>query len=452
MARSRGQEIARLTPPTQSPRTVDLRRHKGRSFSAFQYIEEQFPVATGRDGISFRRLFSQARNRDARTLIVEQIEAVGAVADENAEIAAMFPTHEPRDLLRYTFWNEVVRKQDLDHLNSERFIGYAILKPDCVKETRHDKWHVFESVFQKPRHTFIPCAKTFNVRAANSRLEIRGMLYCEQNGLNKACAQVAIRTLAASGANEEPFFSAINKCSADYHMKHPDMFEENEFSPRAGLHPPQIAEALRKFGYACDDIDYEQEDDADKKALPFHRYLYAGLESGAGALVGFKYGRTRKGGLKHIMPVFGHTFGQDAWVPRSEAAYFHVGEAKYIPSDAWLGSFVCHDDRFGSNYCFPRFYIDKKTVSYVSALIPPSAKHSSLIAEAYGIQSLNTLAKLLKRRSHKNTNPWTRRLLAFRSDNQVVLRALPITPADYIEHLKSSEYWEFKRENPNICD
>jgi hypothetical protein len=434
-------------------RIVDLRRQKRHSFSAFSFVEEEFATVSLEKGfVSLRRLFSQSRHRHGKTLLIEKIRADGAIADENDELTRLFPGYRPGELLRYSFWNVVITQKTLKKLSAEALLGFAILKRDIIPSLSEDRWHIFESVFRVPPTTFVPCAKDFRLRVANnSRLAIRGVLYCEQNGFNKACAQVAIRTLAASADTDRPYFSEINARARRFQKENPHRFINRQFAPELGLHPPQIAAALEEFGLKCDDIDYEQEEKEDRKNFPFHRFLYAGLESGAGALVGFKYGKRRKRGegpLKHILPVFGHTFGQDAWVPRSESAYFRVGESKYIPSDAWLGSFVCHDDRFGSNYCSPRFYIDRKTVRYVAALIPPGAEYSGVIAEAYGIQALNTLMDTVKKQNQNPAdNPWAARLITYHRLEQVVLRAIPLKVNQYFDHLRGSEDWEFRQEH-----
>ena len=60
--------------------------------------------------------------------------------------------------------------------------------------------------------------------------------------------------------------------------------------------------------------------------LPYQKFLYAGIESGGGALLGFKFGGPGAKGEKHLIPFFGHTFNKDIWVSNADPAYFHVGE------------------------------------------------------------------------------------------------------------------------------
>jgi hypothetical protein len=46
-------------------------------------------------------------------------------------------------------------------------------------------------------------ARDFQVRVGNCDFSVRGVLFCQQNGLNKTCAQVALRSLLARRAPEE---------------------------------------------------------------------------------------------------------------------------------------------------------------------------------------------------------------------------------------------------------
>ena len=441
------------------PEVVDLTRRRDKSFSSFSYIEEKFDggFTPNRALLSLRRIFSQSRSLNGQTLIVENLPPVGAVADDNSELVKLYVDYENIGLQRLTFWDVKLTDADVDNLPPKALIGYAIVKRDVIPSRSLDRWHVFESVFRKSvfKHTYVPCSKTFEIAVGGvkrgKKLFVTGVMYCEQNAMSKACAQVAIRSLCASTTSDRPYYSEINEIARRYQQRHESEFENQPaFEPKRGLHPPQITAALKKYGYSCDDVDYEQTKGDD---LPYHRYLYAGLESGAGALLGFKYGEDAdaaepKG--KHVVPIFGHTFNRDGWVPRSEAAYFHIGEAKYIPSDAWLSSLVGHDDRFGSNYCLPRFYIAKSDVQYVSALIPPKIKYSGLLAEAFGVQTLNTLMPLLTTAS-PDSNLWAKRLVAYHQEQHVVLRAIPILIDDYIDHLQTMEDWDFRKEDQGTC-
>lgn len=445
---------SRLAHSAAEPETICLHGQKGDRFSSFSFVEDRFESSHSGDTdsslFSVRRLFSQARERKAKTAIIEQIPAQGAISDENREIRRLFPDYKNTGLVRVTFWREKFTGSDYRALSGNSLVGYAVLKKDEVSSKQFIRWHVFESIFTKDayEHTYVRCARKFTVsvgtRRSNCKHTINGVLFCEGNALNKVCAQVAIRSLCADGESDRPYFSTLNSHARNHWKTHKDDYDD-PFSPSEGFFPPQINACLKKLGYGVEAIDYERLQVQEE--LPYSKFLYAGLESGAGALLGFKFGDEDK----HIIPVFGHTFNRDGLVPRSDAAYFRVGKSRFIPSDAWLSSFVCHDGKFGSNYCLPRYYIPPKNVCFVAALIPPNFAYSGVTAEAYGIQSVNTLVNFLREQGD-TTNRWAKRLIASYSEQQVVLRAIPISVRDYIDHLRQMEDWNDGREASGTCD
>ena len=147
---------------------------------------------------------------------------------------------------------------------------------------------------------------------------MRGVLYCQQNGLNKSCAQVALRSLCAPRApGGDISYRAINRLAGS---------GGTSVEPWSGLTVPQIQAVLKGLGIDFLDVDYAAMPTAERSRLPYQKLLYAGIESGAGALLGFRLaGAGAQQDAKHIIPFFGHTFNQDTWVPNAGAAYFHVG-------------------------------------------------------------------------------------------------------------------------------
>jgi hypothetical protein len=115
-----------------------------------------------------------------------------------------------------------------------------------------------------------------------------------------------------------------------------------------GLNLQQMVKVLEAAGAKCFQADYSKPNAA---APPFQKYLYGSIESGYPAIIIF--GTTAEDGSLHAIPIFGHTFNQDTWVPNAEGSYFKVGEGtKYIPSESWLSMFVAHDDNWGQTTVF----------------------------------------------------------------------------------------------------
>src|SRR4030095_16614089 len=89
--------MSRLTPV----REVEV-LPAARPFANFDFVDDRF-----QGSFPIRRLFSQARSRGYRTIVLEEVAAAGAVADENAEIRRLFPDHTMSQLCRISFWRTV---------------------------------------------------------------------------------------------------------------------------------------------------------------------------------------------------------------------------------------------------------------------------------------------------------------------------------------------------------
>jgi hypothetical protein len=253
---------------------------------------------------------------------------------------------------------------------------------------------------------------------------------------------VALRSLLATRAPEEDLsYGQINAWASG---------GTPSFEPWNGLDVPHIQRVLRGRDVDFLDIDYTSGADDGREALPpYQKLLYSGIESGAGALLGF---RLRGEGLtaetRHIVPFFGHTFNQDTWVPHAEAAYFHVGEnTRYLPSQAWSSSFIGHDDNFGSNFCVPRLYISPDQADYVAELLLDGCVYSGTIAEVVAVDYLYSILPELS----WALLPWLRRLIEYVRQQKVVLRAICVSAEDYVRHWRRARDWEANAENPALC-
>ena len=216
-----------------------------RPFSNFRFAEERFSGS-----FPIRRLFSQARSRKCKTLVLEDVYPHGSVEAENVEIKEYYPDFQPLQLKRLSFWKETVTEiGEVDHLLSKDCVGYAILKLDQVPSKGYQRWTVFDSIMTRyeHHHNFTPCARTFSFRTGNKEFEITGVLYCQQNGLNKACAQVALRSICATySGNIDLSYRVINQLA----------FQAGElFTPGTGLQSNQIRHVLDGLGIAYYDID-----------------------------------------------------------------------------------------------------------------------------------------------------------------------------------------------------
>ncbi len=184
--------------------------------------------------------------------------------------------------------------------------------------------------------------------------------------------------------------------------------------------------------------------------MPFQKYVYAGIESGGGSLLGFEMsGPGLPESRRHIIPFYGHTFNQDTWVPEAETAYFHIGEnVGYIPSESWTSSFLGHDDNFGSNFCIPRLYLQPEQVRYAVELFQPGVQYSGVIAEALALAFLYSVIPNIQ----PGGNRWLERLRVWTEQQRAVLRARSITSMEYFNHLQTLQDWDGNFENPAFYD
>lgn len=404
-------------------------------FSNFQFVDSLLP---DNDYSAVRRLFSLARKDGlGNALILEDIEPLGAVEDEIAEISALFPGYQCTGLKRLTFWSRLCTSlEEMGQLTDGDLLGYAILKRDSVP-LRPPRWHVFESVFRKygHKHNCIPGEPFFTLRCGTREYRLNGVMYCQQNGLNKACAQVALRSLLSRIlCNQDVNYSEMNTVARK---------SDPALVPGTGLATGQIRAILEHHGVRYDDFDYIA---TPTDPLPYARLVYAGVENGLGALLGFELSGAGAHEEKHIIPFYGHTFNQDTWVPRASLAYFHVGDnTQYISSVEWMSSFVGHDDNFGGNYCVPRKFLEPDQVKYVVALRPADTEYGAIEAEAFAVNCLYATVNTLPQ-----DNYWIRRLIRHITVQDVVLRTLYVTRNQYVEHLEAGRDWFGHAEKPEI--
>jgi hypothetical protein len=406
-----------------------------RPFSSFDYVEKYFC-----GDAPIRRLFSISRALNGRTLVVEDVPAECAVADEVAEIGELFPDYQPGGLKRLTFWRKpFTARRDMTSLGIGDCLGYAILKHDVVPSKKLDRWHVFEAVIRRypHQHNYCPAISRFQFKAGNRKFSVQGCLYAQQDGLNKACAQVALRSVCATylgrpGITYREINGYANAGAAS-------------FDPAAGLSTDQIPKVLDGLGIPYLELNYTA-DEALRSVFPYEKVVYSGVESGAGALLAFKLSGPSAPSVGHIIPCFGHTFNADAWAPHAEVAYFKIGDQiRYVPSRSWLSSFIVHDDNFGSNLCIPQAFVAPENASYVVELLPKGYAYSGALAEIVAAEYFYSI--LPKLAPGMTSNPWTRRLIEYVVNQKLILRCVAIDKKAYLKALGKATDWEGNREN-----
>lgn len=410
-------------------------------FSSFEFVEQNYG-----NQASIRRLFSLGRSGGAHTLLVESIPETGFISEENEDIKHSVKDYKMSNLHRISFWKSEFNHPEAGIYTEDDCIGYAILKCDAAPSISYNSWHVFEAVFKKypHEHNCVPNPMQFSVVLGGKKLSITGILYAQQNMLNKSCAQVALRSLISRVIQNDVSYRQIN----DYARTVPGSI----FNPGKGLNIDRIRAVLNGFGIQYSDYEYPETMTLEERELvPYDKYVYSGVESGMGALLGFKFaGPAAQRSDKHIIPFYGHTFNKDTWAPEANKDYFHVGDQLgYLPSDNWTSSFLGHDDNFGPNFCVPRLFISSERVEYVVELLRSGIAYNGAQAQALALDYLySALSQLGK--PFITGNDWLKRLIFYYNDQRVVLRAVAMDRETYVKHLAHSKDFRQNSENPKI--
>lgn len=444
-------EVHRTQPPVSIPEIIPF----DRTFSAFDFFDQRFR----RCGASVRRCFSLARSFGSRTFVLEEIAPIGMAAEENDLLSAL-GGKSGECLYRLSFWkSEFFVPDDIAEQESSSLVGYVLVKHDSgfVDGSFKDVWYVFESVFVKyeHRHNCIARPCTYSVMVGCKGFTIDGVLYCQQNGLTKKCAHVALRSLLSRFAADG---------DANYALIHKYARKSKEdgggvYRPWEGLSSRTIQDVLDSFGVTYNAFDYdavEKKDPTrclDRYRHPYQSYVYSGVEAGMGALMGFKVldamGKVRG---KHIIPFYGHTFNKDTWVSDADTSYFKLTQKiGYMRSENWTSSFIGHDDNFGQNFCVPRLYMRPEHVDYVVALHAPGVKMHSKDAEVAALSILQACLKSVG----TSGNSWSVRLrnaLAPSERPSAVIRTVQMDSKKYIEHLKKEVPQESLAEESRLLD
>jgi hypothetical protein len=444
------------TSESLSVEYVDIRR----PFSNFGFIETRFGEIFP---FPLRRIMSQVRQHDGKTLVIEELDARMAddLREENEDIQIRFPSFSVSKAFRVSFFRAVLSgKSDLLAATPDEFLGYAIMKVDGIP-CPCNSTRVYESVIRASRYTnnFIRGARTWECCVDGRAFPVIGYLYAEQNGVTNTCAHVALRTVAARyHENGDMSYREMNRLTGIPEQGIPKVDHTTRtvgWPDKKGLYPLEIRNILTAMGARCFLAQYMKYVPGNEPP-PFAKYLYGSVESGYPAIVGFEAGTV----AHHAIPVFGHTFNEDAWVQSAEWSYFRIGpRTAYVPSDSWLSAFIGHDDNWGSNFCIPRHFLqtrrscdklpsgaglcqmESRCVAYVIGTFPQGVEVSSATAELIGVDYLPPLLQQLP----KQGTTWAERLQAYFEHSLLVFRPVLITPSEYLSHLRSISDWKHKR-------
>jgi hypothetical protein len=408
-------------------RWLDTRVEAG--FSNFLFIDRNYsahPV--------MRRIFSLARKHGFQSVLIEDLEERNCplLSEENEALAKRMPNFKDSKVQRLCFFRS---PSDRDPAPAD-FIGSVIFKSDSLTGLPHPRSHVYEALLPPPRssqeNNFIHCGRRYEFHTAVGDFSSHGALYAQQNDMTFVCAHVALRSALASLVPDADItYAEINCLAGVDHLT-------KQVGGGMGLDPDQMEMVLNGFGIAYEKIVHEP---ASGLTLPtdYQRSLYGFIESGGPALLGFELedpSASPGAAGRHIIPVLGHTFNEDAWVPEADRSYFAKG-LSYYPSESWLSAFVAHDDNFGPYYCLPRNFLKKENFRLSLGLKRFPSLFGAVEAEslAFGY------AQILSQVFDKTGLDWLDRFSIFTRLGSLVIRSQSISRADYLHHLEGLDDW-----------
>lgn len=405
------------------PQWIDTRFNSG--FSNFLFVDNHY----GSDPV-VRRVFSLARKHDYQSLLIEIIP--------DSECELLVEENENLRIRRPDFRNSIVHRLSFflspkgQNPSAKDFLGYMIFKRDFFANNPKSNAHVFESVISPVRsadhNNFIHCCREYAINTTAGQFHVTGVLYAQQNNLTFVCAHVGLRAVLACVLPEGDIsYSRINKIVGVDH-------KVRRVGDGGGLEPSDIERVFAHLG-----VEYEKIVHEPKKKLmlktEYQRDLYSFIESGWPALVAFELDGPNVnalGAARHIIPVLGHTFNEDTWLPDAQRSYFG-GSLSYYPSENWLSSFAVHDDNFGPYLCVPRHFLKKDNFRLLYGLKRHKTQFSAVEAEAIGADLLTAISRsfpVLK-------TDWYDRFAVFAKCGWLVLRTVLVEKKEYLKHLQS---------------
>jgi hypothetical protein len=425
-----------------------------RPFSNFAFVDQNFGTFSL---LPLRRIMSQVRQHAGVTMVKETVRFENArdLREENEDIAVRYGSIPQSNVTRFGFFKtNLASSRDLQYVTPDDFIGYAIIKKDFVN-SHVSKTRVYESIIKPSRreNNFIRGCPSWSCNLGGIDFPINGYPYAQQNCMTNVCAHVALRTLAACYHPEgDMTYREMNMLTGwpqesvvqmDHRNRRAGEGSILKCGQDGGLYVDEMLNILKGAGAGLFWQTYTEESAA-LTPPPFEKYVYGSVESGYPAIIGFQAGPN----ALHAIPVFGHTFNEDTWVPNAELSYFRVGEnTSYVPSESWLSAYVGHDDNWGSNFCVPRNYLRTKeykngvesgNVVYVIATVPREVRVSPLRAEVMGVDYLPIL---LDQIPHSVGGNWLDTFQEYQIRNMLVFRTILVSGASYRDHLRRISDW-----------
>ena len=412
-----------------------------RPFSDFDFVEQVFGVKKEHVNTTIR-IFSVARQLGFQSLLKEELSGDNSLKrEEDDRVRKIDLDFNKSKIYRFSFFACPVDQ----YPKQDDFLGYAVIKADYYDYYRDQPTphiYVYESVLapNHPEHicqsdkqleyckrNFLHCQRKYEIETILGVFSVTGAMYAQQNGRNFVCSHVALRSVLSLFCADDISYDEIDRLAG------------RPCYSREGLTPEQINIILKGKGVIARCISREQFSELGVSS--YSPVLYGYVESGCPSLLAFF---PRGGTVGHIVPVLGHTFDADSWVPEARNGYF-AGSGGYFSSEGWLDSFIIHDDNFGPYKTLPRNYLMEEGDIFLWGLDTDAA---ALCFEKMEAATIGVCWDFIRKNGgrHRPDFTWYNRFLHCANEGKLILRSLFINREHYIRQIEENiEFEKFEK-------
>lgn len=393
-------------------------------FSFFRLAEDY------NNSLPLKRIFSVMRKHKVASIVEEDIHPDHEFADEIAALEKRLSKKVVSNkIVRFTFFDIDIKKHGIDKASDRNCLGSVIYRTSLIEDgkTVHN---VYEAVIRHQRllNNYIHCFSNYHISCLGKTFSIKASYFCQQNDKTNVCAHASLKMISHNlqRLKVKPFvYEEINKTLGIDHVA-------KRLGNGKGLSVAEVTAILKSTGLEIKGHYYEE---GKNPPYTFEQLIYSSVESGCPALLAFK---TANGG-GHIVPVIGHTFNDDNWLPNAEQDYFHLEDVKYLRSTAWVNNFIIHDDNYGVYYCLPVKFFRNEDLIAVYQIFPKGVKEAPINIELQAAFCLEDSVSRLDPSKNHSENYWLKKLSGFIKSGKFIIRTFLIKKAEYIKSLNEKD-------------
>ncbi len=375
--------------------------------------------------VSFHRLCTLARKMRAQTIVVDDALVRPEIIEELDALDAKLGGNGAAEAITISFFRSEFDPDDTNLEAASDLVGQlTLINYQRSGSVGADLSYIYEAIFQSPAmrlsngeespllNNFSAMDSEFEVIARGKKFKVRGVYYCQQNGLTHVCAhaglRMALNTISPGAPRLSPL--AIN--------------QQQNLQSASAFEIRHLVDVIDKSGAAKANVIQKKNGLSQVQWLAA---LNAYIESGFIVLVTFS---TATPNVSHVVVAFGLTQNSDEWHPQAIPAYSGPQSASHFVSSSWTDHIMIHDDNFGPYYALNSRALEvdpAMTGDFIVALMPETLLVHPLLAEAIATVWLSAS------NVSGGTGDWFDYLK--RQPREFVLRTLLVQRDRYKEHL-----------------